>query len=48
MPRHIKRATLAGQQEEAGAKIRSTVGAIIARVAKRGDAAVRELSERFD
>jgi sulfopropanediol 3-dehydrogenase len=48
MPRHIKKAALAGQQEEADAKIRSTVETIIADVARRGDAAVRELSERFD
>src|SRR6267378_3437092 len=48
MPRHIKTAALAGQQEEADAKIRATVEGIIADVAKRGDAAVRDLSERFD
>src|ERR1700737_1468277 len=48
MPRHIKRAALAGQQEEADARVRATVGGIIADVAKRGDKAVRELSERFD
>src|SRR5271169_1045392 len=48
MPRHIKTATLAGQQEEADAKVKSTVETIIADVAKRGDDAVRELSERFD
>src|SRR3989440_1848162 len=48
MPRHIKTAALAGQQEEADAKVRSTVESIIADVATRGDAAVRELSERFD
>ena len=48
MPPHMKRATLASQQEEADAKVRSTVGSIIADVAKRGDEAVRELSERFD
>ena len=48
MPWHIKRAALAGQNEEADAKVRSTVETIIADVAKRGDAAVRELSERFD
>jgi len=48
MPRHIKNATLAGLREEADAKIRSTVESIIADVAKRGDAAVREMSERFD
>jgi sulfopropanediol 3-dehydrogenase len=48
MPRHIKTAALAGQQEEADAKVRGTVEAIIADVQKRGDAAVRELSGRFD
>ncbi len=48
MPRHIKTAALTGQQEETDAKIRSTVESIIADVAKRGDAAVGELSERFD
>jgi sulfopropanediol 3-dehydrogenase len=48
MPRHIKTAALAGQQEEADAKTRTTVEGIIADVARRGDAAVRELSERFD
>ena len=48
MPRHIKTAALAGHQEEADAKIRGTVEGIIADVAKRGDTAVRDLSERFD
>src|SRR5438874_755692 len=48
MTRHIKRAALAGQQEAADARIRSTVESIIADVARRGDEAVRELSERFD
>ena len=48
MPRHIKTAALAGQQEEADAKTRATVEAIIADVRARGDRAVRELSERFD
>src|SRR6266436_3787863 len=48
MPRHIKTAALAGQQEEADAKIRATVEGIIADVRQRGDAAVRGLSERFD
>jgi len=48
MPRHIKTAALAGQQEEADAKIRAAVEAIIADVRARGDRAVRELSERLD
>src|SRR6266702_1914699 len=48
MPRHIKTAALAGSQDEADAKTRATVEAIIGDVRTRGDAAVRELSERFD
>src|SRR5262252_6597422 len=48
MARHIKTAALAGQQEEADAKVRAAVEAIIADVQKRGDTAVRELSEKFD
>src|SRR5207247_10386713 len=48
MPSHIKTAALAGSQDEADAKTRATVEAIIADVRARGDAAVRELSERFD
>src|SRR3984893_11097010 len=48
MPRHIKTAALAGTQDEADAKTRTTVEAIVADVRARGDAAVRELSERFD
>src|SRR5205809_7036844 len=48
MPRHIKEAALAGQQDEADAKTRATVEAILADVEARGDTAVRELSERFD
>src|SRR5215472_12452582 len=48
MPRHIKTAALADRQEEADANVRSTVESIIADVARRGDEAVRELSERFD
>src|SRR5271170_2110279 len=48
MPRQIKTAALAGHTEEADAKVRATVESIIADVAKRGNEAVRELSERFD
>src|SRR3954447_16188512 len=48
MPRHIKAAALAGQQEEADAKVRAAVEEIIADVRARGDRAVREFSERFD
>jgi sulfopropanediol 3-dehydrogenase len=48
MPRHIKTAALAGTQEDSDAKTRATVEGIIADIRARGDAAVRELSERFD
>ncbi|HJU15745.1 MAG TPA: histidinol dehydrogenase [Stellaceae bacterium] len=48
MPRHIKQAALAGQQDLADRRVREAVEAIIAAVRARGDAAVRELSERFD
>jgi sulfopropanediol 3-dehydrogenase len=48
MPRHIKTAMLKGEQDEADARTRATVEAIIADVRARGDRAVRELSEKFD
>ena len=48
MSRHIKKAALAGQTEEADAKVRGAVETIIADVARRGDDAVRDLSEKFD
>ena len=48
MPRHLKAAALAGTQDEADAKARATVEAIIADIRTRGDVAVRELSARFD
>src|ERR1700704_1753381 len=48
MPRHIKTAALADQQEESDAKTKSAVEAIIADIRARGDVAVRDLSERFD
>src|SRR5271168_4732985 len=48
MPRHLKTSALAGTQDEADAKTRAAVEGIIADVRARGDAAVRELSERFD
>jgi sulfopropanediol 3-dehydrogenase len=48
MPRYIKTAALAGQKEEADAKVKATVEGILADVRARGDKAVRELSERFD
>src|SRR5438874_2567671 len=48
MPRYIKTAALAGQQDEADAKTRATVETIIADVKARGDMAVRDLSAHFD
>ena len=48
MARQIKNAALAATQDEADAKVRDTVEAIIADVRARGDVAVRELSEKFD
>src|SRR5437764_13990090 len=48
MPRHIKTAALAGQQDEADTKTRATVEAILGDVKARGDTAVHELSAKFD
>src|ERR1700676_1198088 len=48
MPRHIQTGALVDTQDEADAKTRATVEAIITDVKARGDAAVRELSQRFD
>ena len=49
MPRHIKTAALAGQQEETDARTRAAVESIIADVRARGDRAVREaLAALFD
>jgi sulfopropanediol 3-dehydrogenase len=48
MAEYLKRALPATEAEAEDAKIRSTVEAILAEVKRRGDAAVRELSERFD
>ncbi|MCC7346516.1 MAG: histidinol dehydrogenase [Variibacter sp.] len=48
MPRYLKRGMDAGAIEEADAKVRATVEQILDDVKKRGDAAIRELSEKFD
>ena len=48
MPEFLKRALPAAETEAADAKVRSTVEGILADVKRRGDAAVRELSEKFD
>jgi len=44
----LKRGIDADAADEADAKVRGTVEGILADVRKRGDAAVRELSEKFD
>ena len=48
MPRFLKRGMDAGAIKAADAKVRETVEGILGEVETRSDAAVRELSEKFD
>ena len=48
MPRYLKRGMDASAIEAADAKVRQTVEGILDDVKKRGNAAIRELSEKFD
>ena len=48
MARHLKTAKGAAERAEADVKVRQTVEGILADIEKRGDAAVRELSAKFD
>src|SRR6202011_3360680 len=48
MPQYLKRGMDASAVRGADAKVRETVEAILADVEARGDAAVRELSQKFD
>lgn len=48
MSRHLKRGRDASTMKEADAAVRATVEAILADVETRGDAAVRDLSQKFD
>jgi sulfopropanediol 3-dehydrogenase len=48
MATHLKKAIAKSATEDADAKVRETVARMIADVRKRGDAAVRELSEQLD
>ena len=48
MARHLKKGRDAEARAEDDAKVRATVEGILADIAARGDAAVRELSIRFD
>ena len=48
MARHLKTAKPLDERAEDDAKVRTIVEGILADIAKRGDTAVRELSEKFD
>ena len=48
MPRFLKRGMDASAIKAADAKVRETVESILAQIEERGDAAVRDLSEKFD
>src|ERR1700730_8990061 len=48
MIRHLKRGQSAEAKAENSAQVRSTVEAILSEIAARGEAAVREYSEKFD
>src|SRR3954452_5671697 len=48
MPRYLKRGMDAAAVKAADAKVRETVESILAQVEGRKDAAIRELSEKFD
>ena len=48
MPRFLKRGMDASAIKAADAKVRETVESILGAIEERGDAAVRELSEKFD
>jgi len=48
MARWLKRGARAGEAAATDQKVRETVEAVLADIAKRGDAAVRELSVKFD
>ena len=48
MARHLKRGRDASEVAANDAKVRATVEGILADVETRGDAAVRELSKKFD
>jgi sulfopropanediol 3-dehydrogenase len=48
MPRYLKRGMDASEIKAADAKVRATVEEILAEIEARGDAAVRDLSQKFD
>ena len=48
MPRHLKRGMDASAIKAADAKVRETVEGILGEIEARGDAAVRDLSQKFD
>jgi sulfopropanediol 3-dehydrogenase len=48
LPSYLKKAAAASERKDAERQVRETVEAILADIEKRGDAAVRELSIKFD
>ena len=48
MPRYLKTGISEDARADADAKVRRTVEDVLAAIEARGDAAVREYSERFD
>ncbi len=48
MPKVLKRGRDAAQRAEDDSKVRATVEGILADIERRGDAAIRELSVKFD
>ena len=48
MARHLKASIPAAEIEAANCKVQETVANLITQVKARGDAAVRELSAKFD
>ena len=48
MPRYLKRGMDASAIKAADAKVRETVESILAQVDEKKDAAIRELSQKFD
>ena len=48
MIRHLKTAKPLSERAEDDAKVRVTVEGLLASISARGDAAVRELSKKFD
>ena len=48
MAQHLKRGASASERKAQDAKVREAVEGILADIETRGDAAIRELSKKFD